>query len=179
MGLFDKFFGGGKSGESSGNSNTCPACGAMAATIGGRVLCGNPSCKNFAANALSSQPSSSSSGSQPQKSSFHVGSFSPQKPITVRYQNFRGEQKIFTADANSVIPHKNFISMQVAPSGQRITLARKRILNFSEFQNEIHQPVPPGKEWPTAKERQVLNYHKKHGSTSPLYEQIRAKYPNW
>jgi len=32
---------------------------------------------------------------------------------------------------------------------------------------------------PTARERQVLGFHKKHKSTSPLYEEIRAKYPDW
>src|SRR5215510_10072910 len=26
---------------------------------------------------------------------------------------------------------------------------------------------------------QVLSYHKKYGTTSPLYEKLRAKYPNW
>ena len=33
--------------------------------------------------------------------------------------------------------------------------------------------------WPTPRERQVLAYHKKYGTTSPLYEKIRAKYPDW
>ncbi len=180
MGIFDKFFGGGKSGESSSSSNTCPACGSMAMSIAGRVFCTNPSCRNFAATALSSQGSTTpGQTSQSSNISVRAGSFAPQKPITIRYQNFRGEQKTFTADASTAVPHKNFISMQVAPTGHRITLARKRILNYSEFENEIHQPVPPGKEWPSAKERQVLNYHKKHGSTSPLYEKIRAKYPTW
>jgi len=32
---------------------------------------------------------------------------------------------------------------------------------------------------PTAHERQVLAYHKKYKSSSPLYERIRAKYPDW
>ena len=25
----------------------------------------------------------------------------------------------------------------------------------------------------------MLGYHKKHGTSSPLYQKIRAKYPNW
>ena len=32
---------------------------------------------------------------------------------------------------------------------------------------------------PTARERQVLAFHKNYKSTSPLYERIRAKYPYW
>jgi hypothetical protein len=39
--------------------------------------------------------------------------------------------------------------------------------------------VEPGQNWPTPREHQVLSYHKKHRTTSPLYEKIRAKYPNW
>jgi hypothetical protein len=30
-----------------------------------------------------------------------------------------------------------------------------------------------------AREAQVLGYHKKHGTSSPLYQKVRAKYPNW
>src|SRR5512140_1177230 len=108
MGIFDKFFSGGKSGETSGSSNTCPACGSMAMSIGGRVFCTNPVCKNFAATALSSQGSTPPySATQPQSTSSHSGSFAPQRPITVRYKNFRGEEKTFTADAASTVPHKN------------------------------------------------------------------------
>jgi len=33
--------------------------------------------------------------------------------------------------------------------------------------------------WPSPRECQVLGYHKKHGTTSPLYRKTRAKYPNW
>jgi hypothetical protein len=179
MGIFDKFLGN-KSGQTSGSSNTCPLCGSMAMSIMGRVICTNPTCKNFAVTALSSQGSSApNQSSQPGSTSSHSGSFSPQRPITIRYQNFRGEQKSFTSDAATVVPNKNFLSVQVAPSGERITLARKRILNLSEFESAIPQTVASGKPWPSPKERQVLNYHKKHGSTSPLYEKIRAKYPNW
>lgn len=32
---------------------------------------------------------------------------------------------------------------------------------------------------PQKRERQVLAYDQKYGTTSPLYEEIRAKYPDW
>jgi hypothetical protein len=32
---------------------------------------------------------------------------------------------------------------------------------------------------PTPLKRQVLNYHNKRRRSSPRYESIRAKYPNW
>lgn len=41
------------------------------------------------------------------------------------------------------------------------------------------QRMAPGQDWPTPKERQAMGYHQKHATTSPLYEKIRAKYPNW
>lgn len=105
--------------------------------------------------------------------------FSLANPVVIRYQNFRGEQKEFTASAESIVRRKNHLSAQVAPKGVRISLARNRILNLAEVESKFKQQVEPGQAWPTARERQVLNYHKKYGTTSPLYEQIRARYPNW
>jgi hypothetical protein len=125
-------------------------------------------CSNYAAVTSSSASSSR-----------HGGSFSPQRPIEIRYTNFRGESKRFTSDSATLVRHKTHISAQVAPSGERITLARSRINNLSEVEGSFPQPVAPGQDWPSARERQVLNYHKKYGSSSPLYEKIRAKYPNW
>lgn len=173
MGFLDKFFSGGKSGQS-GSSNQCPACGAMAMTIAGRVLCTNPSCKNFAANAVVS--SSSTSGKPPAQGK---GAFVPEKPLNIRYRNFRGEEKTFLADAATAVRKNNFLSVQVAPKGIRVALARNRVLNLDEVESAFPQQVAKNQDWPSAKERQVLNYHKKYGSTSPLYQKIRAKYPNW
>ena len=41
------------------------------------------------------------------------------------------------------------------------------------------QPVTRDIRYATAHERQVLACHKKYKSSSPLYERIRAKYPDW
>jgi hypothetical protein len=165
MGLFDKFF---KNQSQENSGNTCPQCGSMASFAGGRVRCTNPLCSNYAAVAVSSSTSAK-----------RGGSFSPQTPIEIRYTNFRGESKSFTTDAATLVRKKAHISAQVAPEGERITLARSRIQNLSEVEASFPQQVAPGQAWPSPKERQVLNYHKKYGSTSPLYEKIRAKYPNW
>jgi len=74
-----------------------------------------------------------------------------------------------------------FSSGTVAPFNTIIcfTLARARIQDWREFEDSLSQRVAPGQEWPTPRERQVLAYHKKYGTTSPLYEKIRAKYPDW
>lgn len=141
----------------------------MASASDGVVRCSNPSCKNY----------SGSAPTEVQSIFRRFGSFSPKRPIEIRYTNFRGEQKSFTSDAETLVRHKAHISAQVGPKGRRITLARARINNLSEVEAAFPQRVAPGQDWPTPKERQVLNYHKKYGSTSPLYEKIRAKYPNW
>ncbi|MFB3921474.1 MAG: hypothetical protein ACE145_07110 [Terriglobia bacterium] len=59
-----------------------------------------------------------------------------------------------------------------------MTLARARIQNWNEFADSLAQRLAPGQEWPTARERQVLAYHK-YGTTSPLYEEVRARCPDW
>jgi hypothetical protein len=105
--------------------------------------------------------------------------FSPARTITIRYRNFRGEEKTFTADPESAVRKKKHLSLRVAPTGARIVLARDRIQNPSEVDDLIPQPVAPGQDWPTSRELQVLNYHKRYKTSSPLYEKIRAKYPNW
>ena len=167
MGIFDKLFGGG---SKSGSSNQCSNCGAMATVSGGRIRCTNPSCPNFD-RGQSSTPSTSGRSKG--------GSFHPRQPITIRYRNFRNEEKTFTSDASTIHRKQNHLSVQVVPSGERIALSRSRILNLPEVEASFPQRVAPDQPWPNPRERQVLNYHKKHGTTSGLYEQIRAKYPNW
>lgn len=97
----------------------------------------------------------------------------------IQYRNFQGQDKTFHAEKSSLHRNKNHIVAKVAPKGQQITLSRDRIQNLQEVERQMPQRIEPGQEWPNKRERQVLNYHKKYKSTSPLYEKIRAKYPNW
>jgi hypothetical protein len=105
--------------------------------------------------------------------------FSPARTITIRYRNFRGQEQTFTADPESGVRKKKHLSLRVAPTGARIVLACDRIQNLSEVDDLIPQRVGPGQDWPTRRERQVLNYHKRYKTSSVLFEKIRAKYPNW
>jgi hypothetical protein len=107
--------------------------------------------------------------------------YSPERPLAIRYCNFQGFEKTFTADKESVRRKGNHINARVAPTGERIALSRDRILNLAEVEQAFPQAdaVEPPKPRPTARERQVLGFHKKYKSTSPLYEKIRAKYPEW
>jgi len=69
--------------------------------------------------------------------------------------------------------------MRVAPTGIRITFSRDRIRNLREVESAFPQRVAEGQDWPTPRERQVMTYHKRRNTSSPLYERIRSKYPQW
>ena len=105
--------------------------------------------------------------------------FSPARPLTIRYRNFRGEEKTFTADEESLRRKHNHIIARVAPTGEYISLSRDRIQNLYEVDGALPHDVAREPRGPNARERQVLAYHKKYKTTSPLYESIRAKYPDW
>jgi hypothetical protein len=118
--------------------------------------------------------------------------------IAIQYRNFRGQEKTYVVEAASIRRKRNHISVNVAKGTRmvvrrdiqtgeprkvrmerRIVLSRDRIANLAEVEISFPQQVATGQEWPTPRERQVLNYHAKHRSSSPLYESIRAKYPQW
>ena len=110
---------------------------------------------------------------------FRLSDYKPSKPLAIRYRNFKGEEKTFTADIESMRRKHNHITASVAPTGERISLSRDRIQNLNEVEQALPELAEPAGPRPTGRERQVLNYHKRRGTSSPLYEKIRAKYPNW
>ena len=163
MGLLDfltSLFGGGATID-------CPNCG----TPGARkksdetILCKNPKCPYFDPALGTTVPTS--------------GNFRPEHPVSIRYTNFAGQDHEFSAERDSLVRKKEHIVAQVAPTGRKITLSRQRIQNLADVESHMPQRIAPGQAWPTGRERQILNFHKKRGSTSPRYEQLRAKYPNW
>lgn len=168
MGFFKKLFGGGEL--------VCPFCGRPGAkqTPAG-IRCPNPQCANYNPEEFgASQDQRAAEPFTPPS-----GKWSPASPVEIRYTNYRGESRTFTAERDSLVRRKEHIVAKVAPTGRAITLARKRINNLGEVEAAMPRRVEPGQDWPSPRERQVLGYHKKHGTTSPLYEKIRAKYPNW
>ena len=175
----------------------CPNCGREGAQkAGSGYKCPNPHCKWYDA-ALDP----GSSGNQVMTPSGAVPGPAPSGSVQIRYRNFKGESKTFNVDPSSAVRKKNHWVIKASPGDPRtlslrnpqtgepmgaksirssaITLSRDRIENLDEFEAAMPQRVAPGQEWPSARERQVLNYHKKYKTSSPLYEQIRAKYPNW
>lgn len=164
MGLLDFLFG----------LTKCPRCGTKGARKSqGQTRCPNPSCPNFDISLRADQARAGRISSPPR------GDFSPLAPIEIQYRNFRGEDKTFTAESDTLRRRRNHIIAQVTPTGERISLSRDRIQNLDEVEKAVPQIDPSQPSGPTARERQVLGYHKKHKSTSPLYEEIRAKYPDW
>ena len=159
MGLFDSLFGG----------KRCPVCDTKGAKITDiQVRCPNPACQYF-------DPSLQKGGGRPK----FRGDFRPANPIAIRYRNFHDQEAEFSAERGSLVRKENHIVAQVAPTGMRISLSRDRIQNLIEVEQTMDLPVEQGQDWPTPRERQVLGYHKRHGTTSALYAAARAKYPKW
>lgn len=161
---------------SGGEKIECPNCGTAGArkTKDELIHCKNPSCSNFDAGPIY--------GGRWRRRYTEVptrGNFRPEHSVSIRYVNFVGQNRDFSAERDSLVRKRNHIVAQVAPTGKKITLFRDRIQNLSEVEAYASQRVEPGQNWPTGRERQILNYHKKHGTTSQRYEEVRAKYPSW
>jgi len=165
MGLLDSLFG----------KKKCPECGTKGARLSeNRIRCPNPSCRHFDGTLGRGGVLRIGGTRRPRRSDY-----SPENPLTIRYRNFQGQTKTFTGEIESLRQKGNHIIVQVAPTGERISLSRDRIQNLDEVEEALARIVESGQHGPTGRERQVLGYHSKHKTTSPLYEKIRAKYPNW
>jgi len=172
MGLLDFL----KNRLSGGNKLQCPVCRTAGAqrTGKGQIRCSNPSCPNFDAT-LKARGTPTPAGT----TALTKGSFKTVQPIIIRYRNFAGQDRTFVAEMDSLVRKGNHLVGRVEPTGKKISLARDRIQNLEEVESRAKQRAAPGQPLPTPRERQVLGYHKKHGTSSPLFEKIRTKYPNW
>lgn len=161
---------------SGGEKIDCPNCGTAGArkTRDELIHCKNPRCQNFDAGLASGGRLSRRYTEVPTR-----GNFQPEHPVSIHYINFVGQKRDFSSERDSIVRKKNHIVAQVAPTGRKITLSRDRIQNLGEIEAYLPNKLEPGQQWPSGRERQILNYHKKHGTTSPRYEQVRAKYPEW
>jgi len=105
-----------------------------------------------------------------------AGTFDPGPDrFAIRYRNFQGFDREYTADRRTGRRRGNNVSFRVKPTGRRINFNRRFIQNLAEVDALLAEKSLQ----PNARERQVLGYHKKFGTTSPLYEQIRQKFPHW
>ena len=90
--------------------------------------------------------------------------------VHIRYTNHEGEDRTYTADSWSIRDRGRFISAQLAPTGRRCTFRKEQVKNMDEIKPRID---PVSLLSPT--ERQILGYHKKHGTTSSRYREIQQK----
>ena len=159
-----------------GEAIQCPSCG----TAGGRktddglLHCKNPACPYFDAGLRFGGGLRRRLTTVPTE-----GDFRPEVPVSIRYVNYVGQSRDFSAELGSIVRKNNHLVARVAPTGKKITLSRERIQNLADVEAKLPQRVESGQPWPTPRERQILGYHKKHGTTSARYEQVRAKYPKW
>lgn len=165
MGIFDFL----------GKYGKCTACGQRRAwTLFGKIKCQNMSCVHFDRDfadkekALLEKRRAESAQSRPREGNFDPG----ENKIDVRYTNYLGVEGTYSGDRRTIWRTNEHISLLLCPTGRRVSFARGRIQNLSDVEPWIH-PTP------TARERQVLNYHKKKGTSSALFEQIRKKYPDY
>lgn len=93
--------------------------------------------------------------------------------ITIQYRNHRGEERSFTGDARTARRVKNHVSIRVSPRWQRVALSRDRLLNLADVDAALARYPRPSRV-----EMQILGYYRKHGKTSPRYEELLAKYPH-
>ena len=165
--------------------DVCPLCGAAGVkkfpTKGFTGFkCPNPSCKNVSGGMLfddghwmhlpESGRAPAKSKAAKQRPPFDASA----APLRIRYRNFRGEEKTFEADGRSLRAAGVHVSVRVAPNNGRIALAKGRILNLADVEELLRRnPMP------SANERRILSYHKRKGTTSPNYEKLRQKYPDW
>jgi len=158
----------------------CPACGTRGAKkVGDTIRCLNPVCQFFAPQATREARDARARVRNTASNQARAAFVPSGDTVSIRYRNSRGESKTFSADRSSLTRRHNHIVARVAPSWRQLSLSRARIENLTEIDTHLPQRDRSDAPQPTARERQVLSYHKKYGTTSPLYEKIRTKYPNW
>lgn len=151
----------------------CPACRTPGAQkLLWRVKCRRPGCPHYDA-ALAGAPAAPRAAPARARRPL-AGSFDPgDRRIEIRYRNHAGEEKTLIGDRATLRRRGEHFSLRLAPTGKRCALARERMLNLAQVEAAL-----PAEERAalTGVERQIIGYHRKHGSTSPRLEQIRRKW---
>jgi hypothetical protein len=94
--------------------------------------------------------------------------------LRIRYQNFRGNEIIYSADASTAYQRGEYVVVRLAPTGKRVSFKLAKIQNRNDVESVLSENPQP-----SPNERRILHYHLKHGSASPAFERLRLKYPNY
>ncbi len=166
--------------DSKGSLVICPACGARRAKkLLWKIRCVNSGCRYFDSEyAAEADLNRIRNKDAVQVFPNLKGTFSPGSgAIRVRYENFRGDQLNYLADAQGAYRAGEFLVMRVAPTGKHIAFRLAYIQNRSEVEGSLPSDIQEN--LPTANERRILNFHLKRGSQSPRFLQVRQKFPNY
>ncbi|MGB7283112.1 MAG: hypothetical protein WBE13_12685 [Candidatus Acidiferrum sp.] len=94
--------------------------------------------------------------------------------LRIRYQNFRGNEIIYSADARTAYQRGEYVVVRLAPTGKRVSFKLAKIQNRNDVESVLGENPQPASD-----ERRILHYHLKHGSSSPAFEKLSQKYPNY
>jgi hypothetical protein len=133
----------------------CPKCGTWGARKSlWKVKCTNPSCEKYDSEYAEAFRQSRIVGKSASEVFPHLkGKADPNDySLRIRYQNFQGNEI----------------------TGKRVSFRLSKIQN----RNEV-EPLLSENPQPLRDERRILRYHLRRGSTSPAFEELRQKYPNF
>jgi|SRR5208282_5919222 len=155
----------------------CPKCGVWGAKKSfWKVKCTNPSCEKYDPEYAEAFRQSRIVGKPASEVFPHLkGKADPNDySLRIRYNNFRGNEIIYSADPGSAYQSGEFVVVRLAPTGRRVSFKLARIQNRSDVESILSEnPQPAGNE------RRILRYHSRRGSSSPVFEKLRQKYPTF
>lgn len=155
----------------------CPKCGTWGAKkFLWKVKCPNPSCEKYDSEYAEAFRQSRVAGKPASEVFTHLkGRADPNDySLRIRYQNFRGDEIIYSADPRTVYRQSESVVARLAPTGKRVSFKLSKIQNRNEVESILAENPQP-----TGIERRLLHYHLKHGSSSAAFEKLRQKYPKY
>ena len=155
----------------------CPKCGTWGAKkFLWKIKCPNPSCEKYDSEYAEAFRQSRVVGKPASEVFTHLkGKADPNDySLRIRYQNFRGDEIIYSADPRTLYRQSESVVARLAPSGKRVAFKLSKIQNRNEVESILGENPQP-----TGNERHILHYHLKHGSSSAAFEKLRQKYPNY
>ena len=155
----------------------CPQCGTWGAKKSlWKVKCVNPACAKYDSEYGEAFRQSRIAGKTANEAFPNLkGKADPNDySLRIRYQNFRGNEIIYSADPRTVYQQSEYLVARLAPTGKRASFKLARIQNRSEVESILSDNPQP-----TGDERRILHYHLRHGTSSAAFEKLRQKYPNY
>jgi hypothetical protein len=156
---------------------TCPKCGTWGAKKSlWKVKCTNPACTKYDSEYAEAFRQSRVAGKPASEVYPHLkGKADPNDySLRIRYQNFRGNEIIYSADPGTIYQRGEFVVVRLAPTGKRVAFRLSKIQNRSDV-----EPILKETPQPSGNERRILHYHSRRGTSSPAFEKLRQKYPTF